>query len=131
MPTIARIAITPVKGLGLLHPEHVLLDRNGVAENRRFYLVDDHGRLFNGSRHGLLVQVRSFYKPEADTLRLEFPDGEAVDGPIELGRPVRTNFWDERVVPGHKVLGPFAAALSTYAGRPASVDPDRFPGRRL
>lgn len=128
MPTVERIAVTPVKGLGLLHPEQILLERNGVAENRRFYLVDDHGRLFNGSRHGPLVQVRPLYDADADTLRLEFPAGDVVEGPIELGRRVRTNFWDERVVPGRTVLGPFSSALSAYAGRQLRLVKTERPG---
>src|SRR5438067_13787104 len=98
MATVARISIAPVKGLGLLHPEEIRLDAAGVAENRRFYLVDDHGRLFNGSRHGPLVQVRPRYEPERDWLSLHFPDGAVVEGPVEVGRAVRTNFWDERTV---------------------------------
>jgi uncharacterized protein len=128
VPTVARIAITPVKGLGLLHPERVLLERNGVAENRRFYLVDDHGHLFNGSRHGPLVQVRPSHDAAKDTLRLEFPDGEVVEGSIELGRRVRANFWGERVVAGRTVLGPFAPALSTYAGRRLRLIKTDHPG---
>jgi uncharacterized protein YcbX len=117
MATVERISITPVKGLGLLHPDVVFLDAGGVGENRRFYLVDDRGRLFNGGRHGPLVQVRPAYDVDSDRLRLEFPDGAIVEGPVELDRPVTTNFWDERRVTGRVVAGPFAEALSQYAGR--------------
>jgi len=128
MPTVARIGITPVKGLGLIHPDQVLPDVYGVAENRRFYMVDDAGRLFNGSRHGPIVQIRPVYDADRDTLRLEFPDGDAVEGPVELGGPVRTNFWDERDVSGRTVVGPFAAALSAYAGRRLRLVKTDLPG---
>ena len=43
MKTVSRLSIAPVKGMALVHPEEIDLERNGVADNRRFYLVDDLG----------------------------------------------------------------------------------------
>ncbi|HWB22809.1 MAG TPA: MOSC N-terminal beta barrel domain-containing protein [Gaiellaceae bacterium] len=114
MATVAQINITPVKGLGLLHPDEVELTAVGVAENRRFYLVTaDRGLLFNGKDYGPLVRV----SPElsGDRLELHFPDGTVVGGEIELGHDVTTNFWG-RPVNGRVVQGPWSTALSEFTG---------------
>jgi len=109
---VARINVTPVKGLGLQHPDGVELTARGVESNRRFYLIEG-WRLFNGKDHGPLVRIR----PEAEDgrLTLRFPDGRAVDGEWRLGEPLTTNFWG-RTVRGRLVHGPWADALSEYAG---------------
>jgi uncharacterized protein YcbX len=100
-----------VKGLGLQHPEAVELTERGVEENRRYYLTRD-GLLFNGKDFGALVRVA----PEAldGRLALRFPDGAVVDGRVELGAQVTTNFWG-RSVHGRIVEGPWGGALSAYA----------------
>lgn len=110
---VARINITPVKGLGLLHPDEVELTERGVEENRRYYLIEG-WRLFNGKDHGPLVQI----EPHADNgaLTLRFPDGREVSGEVELGQSVSTNFWGRRVT-GRLVHGPWSDALSDYASR--------------
>jgi uncharacterized protein YcbX len=114
---VERISVTPVKGLALAHPEAVFLDRTGVADNRRFYLVDEDGRLFSAKLHGPLARIRPHYDSDRDHLRLELPGGRVVDGPVELDGPVVTEFWRQRRVEGRIVRGAFAEALSAYAGR--------------
>jgi uncharacterized protein len=127
VPTVAAISITPVKSLGLHHPDDVELTSVGVRGNRAYYLVDEGGRLVGGVKHGTLVQVR----PEVDDgrLTLRFPDGDAVGGEVELGDVVTTDFWG-RAVEGRLVRGPWADALSDYAGSHLrlvrAVDDDAF-----
>ena len=111
MPTVARINITPVKGLGLLHPEEVELTERGVESNRRYYLIQG-WRLYNGKDHGQLVRIAPAAQNGALTLR--FPDGREVSGEVELGEAVTTNFWG-RPVTGRLVLGPWSDAISDYA----------------
>jgi uncharacterized protein YcbX len=112
---VTRLSIAPVKGLGLLHPDEVVLDADGVTGNRRFHLIDDDGRFVNLQRRGDLVRVRPDYDPAGERLRLSFPDGSAVEGPLEPGQPVTTDFYG-RDVRGHRVPGPWDEALSRYAG---------------
>ena len=110
--SVARINVTPVKGLGLQHPDEVELTMRGVESNRRYYLISG-WRLYNGKDCGPLVRIA----PEAEDGRLtmRFPDGREVDGQVELGEAVTTNFWG-RPVAGRLVHGPWSDVLSDYAG---------------
>ena len=117
MATVARISIAPVKGLGLVHPDEVMLERTGVAANRRFHIVDADGRRYNQIRNGELVQIKPEYDADRDHLTLSFPDGNVVAGVVGRGRHVTTDFYG-RKVEGHVVEGPWADALSSWARRP-------------
>jgi uncharacterized protein len=112
---VTRLSIAPVKGLGLAYPEEVVLEPHGVTENRRFHLVDERGRFVNLLRRGELVRVSAEYDPARERLRLVFPDGGVVEDEIALGEAVSTDFYG-RDVPGRLVAGPWAQALSKYAG---------------
>jgi uncharacterized protein YcbX len=128
MPFVARLSVTPVKGLALHHPEELLLEECGAAANRRFYLVREDGRLFSGLHHGPLVRVRAVWDEDADRLALEFPDGAVVEDAVRLGAAVRTAVWGERFVPGRFVEGPWAEALSEFAGKPLRLVRADEPG---
>lgn len=114
---VARLAIAPVKGLGLVHPDEVLLRRDGVRNDRRFYLVDPHGRLVNNKTCGELLQVRPHVSDDAEQLTLVFPSGETVAGDVVEGAAVETSFYG-RPVAGRLVDGPWSEALSEHAGQP-------------
>jgi uncharacterized protein YcbX len=128
MRSVARLSVTPVKGLALQHPDEIRLEEHGVASNRRFYLLREDGRLFSGLHHGPLVRVRAEWDEEEDRLSLVFPDGAVVGGAVRLGEPVRTDFWGEREVSGRVVEGPWAEALSRFAGRPLVLVKADEPG---
>jgi len=117
MPAVTRISVAPVKGLGLVHPESISLERHGVRENRRFHIVDADGRRFNQLRNGALVQIRPEYDAHSERLTLRFPDGSVADGEVSLGTEVTTDFYGRPVV-GNYVQGPWSAALSAWAGVP-------------
>jgi uncharacterized protein len=117
VPSVSRISISPVKGLGLVHPEQVLLERTGVLENRRFHIVDTDGRRYNQLRNGGLVRIEQEYDAERERLALTFPDGSVADGDVTLGQEVTTDFYG-RPVTGRFVEGPWTVALSRWAGRP-------------
>ena len=116
MRTLARISVSPVKGMALQHPVQVELTTAGIPENRRFYLIDERGELFSGSAFGPLVQIRADHDPAAERLTLTFPDGFVAEGSTsDLADPFVTDYYG-RPVQGHEVPGPFAAAVSAYAG---------------
>lgn len=120
MPSVVRLSTTPVKSLLLHHPDEIDLEAFGVAADRRFYLIREDGRLLAGLHHGPLALVRADWEPETDRLTLAFPDGQLVDGPVELGEQVLTDFWGHRVE-GRLVAGPWAEALSAFALRPVRL----------
>jgi uncharacterized protein len=131
MLRVARLSIAPVRALGLQHPDSIDLDADGVLEDRRFYLVDGHGRLVDRLLAGGLVQVAAETNPGATWLRLTFPDGRVVEGDVTLHEPVRTEIYN-RVAFGRVVGGPWAAALEAYADRPVLlVRCDRPGGTRI
>lgn len=126
MSVVSHLSTTPVKGTALHSPTALTLDRDGVADNRRFHLVDGRRRLFNGKHHGPLVRVRAEYDGERLTLHL--PDREPVTGTAtSLGEAVVTDFYG-RPVPGHLVEGPWSAALSEFVGEPVSLVATDIPG---
>ena len=116
MATVSRLAVTPVKGLALSHPDEVEITPTGVAENRRFFLTDEHGKLWSGTRDGPLYRVRAETDAAGERLTLTFPDGTVVDGPVRLGEEVVTAFWD-RPVRGREVTGPANDAFSALLGK--------------
>jgi uncharacterized protein YcbX len=117
MAVVSRISIAPVKGLALVHPDEVTLERTGVAANRRFHIVDADGRRYNQLRNGQLVRIQPEYDPDSEQLTLRFPDGTVADGTVALADEVTTDFYG-RPVAGNFVEGPWSDALSSWAGRP-------------
>jgi uncharacterized protein YcbX len=127
MPRVSRLSIAPVRGLALQHPASIAVDANGVLEDRRFYLVDDHGRLVDRLLAGELVQVRAETDPAATWLRLTFPDGTVIEDEIRLAEPVETPIYG-RLAIGHMVDGPWAAALEPFGHRPVHLVRCDHPG---
>lgn len=113
---VVRISVTPVKALGLVHPEHVDLTLEGITGDRRFWLVDEGGRLFNGKRLGPLTTVRPKWDEDSRELVLRFPDGGRVGGTVELGEPVAVSMYGVPH-PSRRVVGPWEEALSTFAAQ--------------
>ena len=117
---VVRISIAPVKALALVHPDEVEVGSGGVVGDRRFWLRDADGRLFNGKRDGRLHQIRPEWDESTRFLRLEFPDGSRVDGVVEPGEPVEAEMYGvER--PSRRVPGPWQEAISELAGRPLEL----------
>lgn len=117
---VSRISIAPVKSLGLIHPEEIELGPRGVAGDRRFWLVDEDGRLFNNKRCGSIVRIRPEWDETSRVLALTLPDGERVEGVVELGGPVVADLWGYPN-PSHRVVGPWEAAISRVAGQPVTL----------
>jgi uncharacterized protein YcbX len=115
--SVAWITIAPVKALALVHRDEVELEPFGVRDNRRFYLVDDEGRMVNGKVIGPLVRVVPDYDDAAGRLALRLPDGSVVEGDVDAEDRVTTNFFG-RPVDGRVVKGPWSDALSELSGRP-------------
>lgn len=130
---VAWIAIAPVKALALELLDEVELTEGGPAGDRRFFLVDETGRMVNNKGLGILQQVHPAYDEAANLLELVLPTGEKLGGEAVLGEEVETTLW-EQTLPARLVVGPWSAALSELAGRPirlvraAQTAPDRGRG---
>src|SRR5215212_7423698 len=131
MPTmlrVSRLSIAPVRALGLQHPASIDVDAAGVREDRRFYLVDEHGHIVDRLRAGSLVQVAAETDAEGMWLRMTFPDGRVIEGDVTLDEPVQTHIYGREAV-GRVVGGPWAAALEPFAhGRPLLLVRCDHPG---
>jgi uncharacterized protein YcbX len=115
---VAWIATAPVKGLRLALRREAVFDRSGIDGDRAFYLVDADGRLTNAKRAGELLRATA--ETEKGRLRVKLPDGSVVDGEVELGEDVETDFYG-RPVQGRVVRGAWADALSVLAGLPLTL----------
>lgn len=123
MRTVARLSVTPVKSLGLNHPDAIRLERFGAVGNRQFYVAASDGTLLTGARIGTLAAIRVDYRREEgrEWLALRFPNGEVVEGEVEVeGSTIQSNFFG-RPVAGRPVGGLWAKALSEHVGQPAML----------
>ena len=117
---VARISIAPVKSLGLVHPDSVDLEHGGVRGDRRFWLIDGDGRLFNNKRNGPMFRIRPEWDETTQRLALGFPDGSRVEGVVELGEPVAAELYG-RPHPSRRVIGPWEAAISSHVEQPLTL----------
>ena len=130
MLTVSRLSITPVRSLALQHPDSVELGPHGVADDRRYSLHTDDGRIFDGTKYGPLVRIRARLDRVggSERLTLELPTGEVITGEVALGEPVRLDIYD-RVFTARPVIGPWADAISSCVGRRLHLfRSERLPG---
>jgi MOSC domain-containing protein len=113
---VVALSLTPVKGLRLLARDAVSLGRDGVRDNRRFYLIDERDRMVNAKQVGELEAVVAEYDDVARRLVLTFPDGRVVAGVVDLREVVSTRFFS-RMRDARVVAGPWAEALSSHVGQ--------------
>lgn len=131
MPTVARLNIAPVRSLGLEPRDEIVLTPDGVAEDRRFFVIDDGNRMVDQLIAGPMVRVSAWTNPEATRLRLSFPDGTVVEDDVRLDGPIETPIYSRTGV-GHLVEGPWDEALGAFLGRPVRiVRCDRIGGTRV
>lgn len=109
-----------MKSLGLVHPDEVVLEEGGVVGNRRFWLRDEQGALYAGKRDGSMMRIRPHWDESTRRLALTFPDGEYVEGVVELGEPVDAELY-RLSRPSHRVIGPWEEAISRFVGRPLEL----------
>lgn len=130
---VAWISIAPVKGLALESLDEVELTEGGPAGDRRFFLVDETGRMVNNKGLGILQQVHPAYDDVSGVLELAMPGGEIVRGEATLGEELEATLWGQPR-PVRLVAGSFGDALSALTGKPIRVvrgeltTPDRGRG---
>jgi uncharacterized protein YcbX len=124
---VSWIAVAPVKSLALAEIEEAELGRDGIRGDRRFFLVDESGRMTNNKRHGVLQQVVPAWDEAANTLTLRFPDGTELSGPAGPGVRRQARFYRD-TLEVEEVPGGFGDALSDLAGAPIRLVAHTRPG---
>ena len=117
---VAWIHVAPIKALAIEELQQVEVDRLGVANDRRFCIVDPDGRMLNAKRVQPFVAVRPRFDDAMRRLHLSLPDGSELEGAIDLGRAIVVSIYG-RSVAAHVVDGPWAHALSSLATRPVQL----------
>jgi hypothetical protein len=106
--------------MGLEHPDEIDVTGVGVVEDRRFFLTDDANRLVDRLIVGPLVRISTHTDAAGTTLWMRFPDGTVLEDEVGLGEPVETPIHGRTGV-GRVVIGPWAEAIASFAGRPIRV----------
>jgi uncharacterized protein YcbX len=114
---VSALATTPVKGLRITPRTELELEATGARDDRRFYLIDEAGRMVNGKGIGALSAIVADYEHGERRLSLRFPDAETVTGKVEAGPAIATRFFSLQIN-ADLVPGPWSEAISDYVGRP-------------
>src|SRR5256712_6684432 len=128
MITVETMHLAPVKSLGLVPPKTVHVERHGIVEDRRLYVIDQQGRLVTQRTRGQLVQVTPQYRSQPEWLSLRFPEGRSLAGPLTLGEAIVTQIWG-RHVRGRVVQGDWNQALSDFCGDEVTLVRSDEPGQ--
>lgn len=132
MLSVARLSTTPIRGFALHHPSSVELGWHGVLGDRRYTMLSEDGRIFDGTKLGALVQLRAevVEADDGERLTIRFPSGEVLSDVVELAPAHQVEIYGRRFM-ARPVLGPWNEALSAYAGRPLQlVRSERLEGER-
>jgi uncharacterized protein YcbX len=118
---VSRLQVAPVKSLAVLACSRIQLDADGVAEDRRLFLLGRDGRVVTLRQHPQLSRVVPRLDLVGRTLELGFPDGTRVTADLDdLGDEVTAPlFGKDRH--GRLLLGPLAEQLTRFTGEPVRV----------
>jgi uncharacterized protein YcbX len=121
LKTVARISVAPVKGFRLHHPDEVHLGVDGVAGNRRFFVIGSDGARLRGSQTPWLALVDAEYDQGAEELSMLFPDGSEVRG-VAVGDGERIHTAAGTLdLEGTVVEGPWTAPMTALADSPVRL----------
>jgi uncharacterized protein YcbX len=116
MPVVAAFNVTPVKSTALLHPASVELTPSAVVGDRGFMFVHPDGTRFSGSEKAPLLTIGARHDPATDVLALDVPGVGTIRGDAAtVGARFPLALYD-RTVHARLIGGPFAGAISGWAG---------------
>ena len=118
---VTELAVTVFKGGRLSHPTEIMMTRDGVADDRRFFVVSTNGKQLDAA-DGALNAIGSEWRAGDRHLTLQLPD-ETIADRVELGRLITGRIpWDgNREITGREVVGAWSDALSTHLGEPVHL----------
>jgi len=115
---VARLSVTPIKGLALSHPPSIDVTDTGAVGDRAFYLVGADDRLVSIAKTGALVGLTATWDADPQVLSVHDETGVLLAGNIGLGAPHNANFFDFRQARGRVVEGDWSQLFSDLAGQP-------------
>jgi uncharacterized protein YcbX len=118
--TVSHLRTSPVKGLNQTERASLTLVGEGIAEDRRFVIVDA-GQALYGANLPQLAGSTAEWDPDTDVLAIQFSDGETVADTVRTGPETVALAYGGRKVPGAVVDGPWAEAISARARRPLKL----------
>lgn len=128
MAVVATLRVVPVKGLGSVTRQRVRIERDGVAEDRRVFLLDDAGSVVTLRSAPGLVRVTPDLDLERAVLSVELADGTRASSSLhDVTEVVRAHLYGKDRV-GHVLPGDVAEALSAAAGQSVRVVVGDRPG---
>lgn len=105
-----------IKGTRVLSLDEVDVNRDGIAEDRRYVVVDEHGRQWMANTLPVLSAVE--VEAENGGLEVRLPDGSVVRGPATPGEGIDTFDWQRKARAGRVVESAVVDALCEYTGKP-------------
>lgn len=118
--TLAQIHIYPVKSLGAVSLAEAAVTSRGLANDRRFMVVDREGEFFTQREVSKMATV--WVDIDGDTISLSAPDLDPISFSAEpVEQPSRlVHVWSSHV-PAHAVSPEADAWLSTFLGTDAQL----------
>lgn len=118
---VERLQIAPVKGLAAVPRRELVLEPDGVAEDRRVLLLHADGSVVTMRRLPSLVQVVPDLDLEAGTLSVTLPDGSTASSRLSGTTDRAESLLYRKLRTGRLLPGAVADALSALAGEPLRV----------
>lgn len=115
---VTRLSTTPIKGLGLNHPDSIQVTESGAIGDRQFFLIDERNKMTSVASTGALFDWRSEFDPAADRLSLYSGNQLIHESTLTVGDPVQANFFDAFTVDARLVKGEWSAIFSEHVGMP-------------
>ena len=113
---MGALRIAPVKSLATVTRDHIRLERGGVPEDRRAFLVDDEGTVVTLRRHPQLIRLHPDLDLHLGTLGVRTPAGDLATTPLaDAAGEVRARLYGKDRV-GRVLPGAVADVISGVAG---------------
>jgi uncharacterized protein len=103
---VTRLSVTPVKGLSLQHPSSIELTARGAVGDRRFYLVDEAGKLQSCTLNAGLFGLDATWDETTRRLAVARGGEVVVEGVVEPAERVDSDLWGMRTVTARAVADP-------------------------
>jgi hypothetical protein len=124
---VVRLSTAHVKSARMRSVDQLALTDAGAVDDRRFAVIDDQGQLQTARKIAALLQIGASIDPPRSELKLSFPDGSTVRGPIRHGPRVSATFAGDPFEAA-SIAGTFDDVLSGFLRQPVQLVEALEPG---